>query len=298
MPERSKRATKSKTKRPAKGRRTAAKTVRDEDGNGATESRGPRAFWSGTLSFGLVSIPVEFLPANTAGSRVAFRMLSEGGTPLRREYVSAEGEPLPWENIVRGYELEPGKYVVLTDEELEAALPEKTRDIALRSFVPRESIPPIYFRRGYYLVPAGDSTRAYDLLADTMERSGMAGIATFVMRAKEYAVAIFAENGVLRGETLRFADEIRLPQDIGLPSASGVEPKDVDRFAKFIKAHAKDAVPQAETADALGESIRKVAESKRKRAKDVVEISEEAETHEVATADLMEELKRRLAAAR
>jgi DNA end-binding protein Ku len=260
--------------------------------------RSPRAFWSGTLSFGLVSIPVEFLPATSPGARIAFRMLGESGMPLRREYVSQAGEPLAWEKIVRGYELDDGRYVPLTDEELEAALPEKTRDIALRSFVPRDRIPPIYFRRGYYLVPGGGSTRAYDLLADTMERRAVAGVATFVMRGKEYAVAIFADNGVLRAETLRFADEVRLAEDLGLPKADGVAQKDVDRFLKYIRSHSDERVPEAETADEVGERIRKVAETKRKRAKQVVEVSEEVEVPEVATQDLMEELRRRLASSR
>jgi DNA end-binding protein Ku len=294
MPERGKRTVKrARSKRPAKSVRETKPRESESEGG-----RSPRAIWSGTLSFGLVSIPVEFLPANTSGARVAFRMLGESGMPLRREYVSQSGERLPWDEIVRGYELDDGEYVVLTDEELEAALPEKTRDIALRSFVPQDGIPPIYFRRGYYLVPGGESTRAYDLLADTMERGGVAGIATFVMRGKEYAVAIFAENGVLRAETLRFADEVRLPEDIGLPKANDVSKKDVDRFLKLIRSHAQDRVPKSETADEVGERIRKMAEAKRKRSKDVVEVSEEVEAPEVATQDLMEELRRRLAAGR
>ena len=95
---------------------------------------------------------------------------------------------------MRGYEVTKEKYVIVTDEELERLAPEKTRDIDLKQFVPAESIPPIYFERGYFLTPAAGSQKAYKLLAETMEQSGLAGIATFVMRGKEYLVAIFSEK--------------------------------------------------------------------------------------------------------
>src|SRR6185436_16804809 len=115
------------------------------------------------------------------------------------------------------YEIAKDKYVVVTDEELERLEPEKSRDIDLRHFVKAEEIAPMYFEHAYFLAPAGGSLKAYQLLAETMERKGRAGLATFVMRDKEYIVAILAENGILRAEILRFPDEIRTPKEIGLP---------------------------------------------------------------------------------
>ena len=120
--------------------------------------------------------------------------------------------------MIRGYEVEKEKYVVITDEELEKLAPKKGRDIDLRRFVKQESIPPVYFDRSYFLTPGQGSEKAYRLLAETMEKEDLAGIATFVMRGKEYLVAIFPENGILRAETMRFSDELRSPKDIGLPA--------------------------------------------------------------------------------
>ena len=181
------------------------------------EQSGPRPFWSGTLTFGLVSVPVNLFPANKS-SRAPLRMLSPGGEPLARKYFSEKTErPLDADQMVRGYEIDKGKYVVVTDEELDRLAPEKSRDIDLKTFVPEESIPPVYFDRGYFLTPASGSEKAYKLLAETMEKGGKAGLATFVMRGKEYLVAIFAEHGILRAETMRFPDELRSPADVGLP---------------------------------------------------------------------------------
>ena len=127
---------------------------------------------------------------------------------------------------MRGYELADGTHIIITDEELEAIEPVKTREIELREFVDRSEVAPAYMERGYYLTPDKGATKAYRLLADVMEKTRRAGIATFVMRDREYLVAIFAQNGILCAETLRFHDEIRDPETIGLPRpvTPGLEP--------------------------------------------------------------------------
>ena len=143
-----------------------------------------RSFWSGTITFGLVSVPVELYPASRL-QRVSLRMVGPDGTPLARRYFcSKDRKALDWDDIVRGYEIEKDEYVVVTDDELERLAPEKTRDIDLRLFVDVSEIDPMYFERAYYLTPGGNSTKAYRLLAATMEATGRAGIATFVMRGK------------------------------------------------------------------------------------------------------------------
>ena len=184
----------------------------------------PRAFWSGLLSFGLVSIPVELFPAHRSHGG-ALRMLDADGTPLaRRYYCPADDEDVPAEHLVHGYELDNGRIVVVTDEELEALAPKKSREIDLRLFVDRDSIPALYFERSYFLAPGADSGKAYRLLCAVMERSRRAGIATFVMRDREYLIAIFAEGGLLRGETLRFHGEVRSSSDVGLPKPVAPSP--------------------------------------------------------------------------
>jgi DNA end-binding protein Ku len=210
------------------------------------ESPSSRPFWSGTITFGLVSIPVA-LYAATRSSRVSLRMLSPDGTPLRRRYYSqASGKDLDGDEIVRGYEVEKNRWVIVTDDELERIAPEKSRDIDLRRFVKDSQLPRLYFERGYFLAPAGGSVKAYRLLAETMQQTGRAGIATFVMRGREYLIAILADNGYLRAETLRFVDEVRTPDDIGLPSRPKVTKKSVQPFEKIIDSKEAKELPLGE----------------------------------------------------
>src|SRR3979409_523364 len=207
------------------------------------EQKGARPFWSGTITFGLVSVPVDLYPGNRT-NRAPFRMLGPEGEPLARRYYSQKsGRDLDQEEMVRGYEIDKEKYVIVTDEELERLAPEQSRDIDLRRFVDLESIPPLYFDRSYFLVPSQGSEKAYKLLSETMEKSGLAGIATFVMRGKEYLVAIFPENGILRAETMRFADELRTPKDVGLPEKKSVPPAAVKKFEKLITKHSVRTLP-------------------------------------------------------
>jgi DNA end-binding protein Ku len=177
---------------------------------GEEHGQQPRSFWSGTIAFGLVSIPVSLFVANRRGG-IPLRMVDADGTPLSRRYFcSKDEEPLDRNAIVRGYEVEPGHFITVTDEELAALAPEKSREIDLKRFVPLRQIDPIYFERAYFLAPERGATKAYRLLARAMEDAGRAGIATFVMRDKEYLVAIIGEGGLLRAELLRFRDDPRM----------------------------------------------------------------------------------------
>jgi len=253
-----------------------------------------RPFWSGTISFGLVSIPVNLFPANRS-SHVGLRMLGPNGTPLRRRYVSSKtGRELVPEKIVRGYEIERGKYVVVTDQELENLEPEKSQDIDLRRFVNKDAIPPLYFERGYFLAPAEESTKAYQLLAAVMERTGRAGIATFVMRGKEYLAAIVAEKGILRAETMRFQDEIRSPKDIGLPEKAEVSEQLVRRFGQIVDKEAAQELARDELHDETAAALLEIVKRKQTRKENIVE-SAEADSEEQPQVDLLDVLKRSLA---
>ena len=256
----------------------------------------PRSFWSGTISFGLVTVPVDFLPANRS-SRLSLRMLAPDGTPLRRRYWCPKEERLvDDERIVRGYELEEqGEYVVVSDEELEALAPEKSREIDLRRFVDVESIDPIYFERAYFLAPGGDTDNAYRLLAQAMEESGRAGVGTFVMRGKQYVVAILAEDGILRAETMRFPDEVRTPETVGLPEEVPAEKKTVQRFAKAIDRLAAEELDPDELQDRHTKELVRLVERKASKGEDVVELPEAALEDEDQVIDILAVLKRRLA---
>jgi DNA end-binding protein Ku len=251
-----------------------------------------RPFWSGTISFGLVSIPVNLFPA-TRDSRVAFKSLGPDGEPLKRDYYSPEtGRDLEETETVRGYEIAAGKVVTVTEEELERLAPEKSRDINLRVFVGRSEISPLYFEKGYILTPADKSAKAYRLLAEIMELSQRVGIATFVMHGKEYLVAILAKGGILRAETMRFSDEVRKPSDIGLPKRKRPPSTAVEKFHTAIERLSNNTLDLDEMRDKYAERLLKFIQ--KKRAKQNVVETEAPRKGPAEIVDLMEVLKRNL----
>ena len=266
----------------------------EQDGGGRL-----RPFWSGTISFGLVSVPVDLYPANRP-KRVSLRMLSPEGVPLSRRYFDEKHDrEIERDEIVRGFEMDDGDMVLVTDRELEALEPDKTRDIDLRRFVPADSIDARFFNRGYFLAPSGESTKAYRLLAAVMEETKRAGIATFVMRGKEYLVAIFAENGILHAETLRFADELRTPEDVGLPDSRRAKAADVKKFTKAIERLKKQSLAEKELRDEWADRLLKLVQRKAKKGEDTVDLPADAETPaDRDVIDLMEVLKRSLEGAK
>ena len=264
---------------------------------GEDVARSARPFWSGTLTFGLVSVPVDLYPGNRT-NRAPLRMLGPEGEPLTRRYYSQKtGADLEDESMVRGFEFDKDRYVIVTDEELERLAPEQSRDIDLRRFVPLADIPPVYFDRSYFLAPSEGSEKAYRLLSQTMEKQKLTGLATFVMRGKEYLVAIFPEHEILRAETMRFADEIRTPKEIGLPEKKKVPAAAVSKFEKIIEKHSGRHLSLARLKDEQTEKLLKLVERKRKQHKDIVEV-EVPEQKEGKVVDLMEALKKSLAGKR
>ncbi|HEV2727939.1 MAG TPA: Ku protein, partial [Solirubrobacterales bacterium] len=172
-----------------------------------------RAIWSGTISFGLLNVPVRMYSA-VARRNIALREIRESDSARIKHRRVAEGtdEEVPYENIVKAYELSPGQYVPLGKDEMAALAPEKTRAIDVQDFVDIEEIDPMYFDSPYYLGPAESAEKAYSLLAAAMENSGKAAIARFVFRNKEHLSAIRASDGVLTLTTMRFHDEV-VPAD-------------------------------------------------------------------------------------
>lgn len=253
-----------------------------------------RGIWSGTLSFALVSMPVSLLPA-VRGSRSALRMLSPEGNPLQRHYYSPKtGRDLDDDDMVRGYEIDKGDYVPVTDEELERLAPEKSSDIDLKRFVPRDQISPVFFEHGYFVVPAKGSHKAYQLLARSMEKSECAGVGTFVMHGKEHLAAILADKGFLRLETLRFSDEIRSPADMGISAKKAAPASMVRKFERVI-GKASGAIAPEQMRDEYTDRLLKLVKKKKGRRKNVVESSVKEESDSGNVVDLMEVLKRSMA---
>jgi DNA end-binding protein Ku len=269
-----------------------AEALLDDEG----ESRGARPFWSGTISFGLVTIPVDLFAA-TRTTRTSLRMLAPSGAPVVRRYFTEAGKLVDNADLERGYELEKKKFVVVTDDELESLAPEQSRDIDLSRFVPRDDIPVTLAERAYILSPAGNSNVAYRLLASTLERTERAGIARFVMRGKQHVVAIVGEKGILRAETLRFADELRAPGDLDLPAPTKPSAASVKAMRSAIGKATHASIATRELADDYWKRLEALVEKKRKRHQDVVKPpdSDEGEQENLAEViDLVAVLRRSL----
>jgi DNA end-binding protein Ku len=203
----------------------------------------PRSLWTGSISFGLVNVPVSLVAA-TRDRDLHFRQIhARTHEPLSISFVcTKEDKPVDYSEIAHGYDTGKG-YVMLTDDELAAAQPEKTRTIDIREFVDLAEIDPILFDHPYYLVPAGEGEgplRAYRLLAEVMAGEGKVAIGQFVLRTKEYLVALRARDGVLALTTMAFQQEVRPTKDLGLPVRKRPGKEKIDRAVALVEALAAD----------------------------------------------------------
>src|SRR3954451_13763804 len=260
----------------------------------------PRSLWTGSLSFGLVNVPVQLVSA-VRDMDLHFRQLHEKDkVPVETQrWCSEEDKEVPWEAVTRSYELDNGKQVIVTDEDLEAVEPRKTRTIDIEQFVDLADIDPIYFDHPYWVVPAGDdegATRAYRLLLGVMEKSDRAALGRFVMRAKEHLAIVRARDGALTLTTMRFADEVRPVKDV--PSASGKSTKpakkELDAAVSLIEALGADWDPE-KYEDRYRKRLQKVVNKKRKGQK--IEMPDEGKQPD-AVPDLMAALEQSLKDAR
>jgi DNA end-binding protein Ku len=207
----------------------------------------PSAIWSGTISFGLVTVPVKLVSA-VRSKDVRFNQLEEGtGARIRYRRVSeATGEEVPNERIVKGSEIAPGQYVVVEPEELDNLAPKASHTIDIQDFVELGQIDPIYFEQPYYLVPDRGAAKPYRLLLDAMKDLEKVALGKIVLRAKEHLVAIRPLDGALCIETMRYADEVIPVESLeGLPGEE-VKPtqRELDMARQLIEALAADFEPE------------------------------------------------------
>jgi DNA end-binding protein Ku len=174
-----------------------------------------QGIWSGTISFSLVAIPVRLVRAVAPG-RVSFRLLHDADfSPLaRRMSCPREEEMVPPEEIVRGYELAPDRYLPITDEELESVSPERSRTIEIVEFIDMNEVDPVYYDHPYYLVPLKGGEKSYRLLAEVMRQTRKAGLAKFVLAEREYLVAVKSMEGALALVTLHYGEEVLADADV------------------------------------------------------------------------------------
>jgi DNA end-binding protein Ku len=250
----------------------------------------PRPIWSGSLSFGLVNVPVKLMSA-TRDLGVHFNQLHEKDKSRIevRRVCAEDGEEVPWDEVARGYELESGEVIMLTDDELDAADPKKTRTIDIEAFVDLEEIDPVYFDHPYYLVPDSNeaAVRAYHLLRKVMERSGQVAIARFVLRTKEYLVAVRTRGEAITLTTMLFHDEVRSSDDVGIDKLPKAKKKEVDQAVTLVKSMQRDFDPSNYEDEHRKRLMAIIAQKKKGQQ---IEIPDEPETPK-AVPDLMAALE-------
>lgn len=187
----------------------------------------PRAIWSGSVSFGLVNVPVKLTTA-TSPKDVRFHQLhdEDHGRINQKRVCSVDGEEVEYSHIVKGYDLGGGRYVVVEPEELASIDVEATRNIDIEEFVDLADIDPVYFEKSYYLVPDGRAEKPYALLVETMQRCGKVALGRFVLRTKQYLAALRARDGVLVLSTMLYADEVIDPALLEVPTALDTAPSE------------------------------------------------------------------------
>jgi len=197
----------------------------------------PRAIWKGSITFGLVNIPVGLYSAEKR-QEMQFHLLDKRDqSPVRYKRVSEKsGREVPWENIVRGYEYEEGHYVILSDQDLKRANPEATQTVDILDFVDAEEISPVYFDKPYYLAPDKKGTKSYALLRETLTKSGKVGIAKVVIRTRQYLSALLPQGDVLILNLLRFAHELRDAGELEVPHGkAGVSDRELEMAERLVE---------------------------------------------------------------
>jgi DNA end-binding protein Ku len=260
-----------------------------------------RSLWTGSLSFGLVNVPVQLVSAVRDQDLHFSQLHGKDKAPIETQrWCSEEDKEVPFEAITRSYELDSGKTVIVTDEDLEAVEPRRTRTIDIEQFVELGDVDPIYFDHPYWLVPAGEdegAARAYSLLLGVMEQAEQAALGRFVMRAKEHLAIVRARDGALTLTTMRFHDEVRSADDV--PSAGGKSTKpsgkELDAAVSLIEALAADWDPSRHE-DRYRKRLQKVVNKKRKG--QTIEIDSADDKPPDAVPDLMAALEESLAEAR
>lgn len=208
-----------------------------------------RAVWTGSISFGLVNVPVALYSA-TESRQVHFHQVDKrSGERIRYRRVTAESErEVDYDDILKGYELDDGRVITITPDELKAAEPEKTSTIDIEDFVEIDDIDPIYWNNTYFLAPASQkgATKPYALLARAMRETGKVAVGRFVLRSKEYLVTIRPiGDGMLALETMYFADEVRGAEDVGdIPSAADVNEREVAMARQLVEALTSEFDPE------------------------------------------------------
>lgn len=254
-----------------------------------------RAFWSGSISFGLVNIPIK-LYSGTEGHRLDLHLLRDKDLcPIRFARVCrADGEEVPWEHIVRGYEYAEGDYVILEKEDFEKADVKKTHTIDISSFVHEDEIDPIFFEKPYYLEPEKTGMKAYALLREALSKSKKVGIGNYVLQHREHIGIIKPYGNLIILNQLRYHDEIRDHEKLNLPENVDIKEKEINMAIELIK-QLTDKFKPEEYEDTYINDLKKIIEAKAK-GKKLKKVKQVPEAEEVT--DIMSLLKKSLEASK
>ncbi|MBS2015869.1 MAG: Ku protein [Deltaproteobacteria bacterium] len=253
-----------------------------------------RALWSGSISFGLLQIPVTIHTAEERAEEIHFRQLDKNDlSPIRYERVSAaSGKPVEWKDIVKGFEYEPETFVVLDPEEVREARPKATQTIDIQDFVPKDQIDPAYFETPYFVMPQKRAAKAYGLLRKALENKNAIAVATFVLRTKEHLCALMPVGDAIMLETLRYGHELKEPERV--PEAD-LDARELAMAEQLVVGMMTDFEPR-KYKDRFHAQVMKMIEEKAKTGS-IKASAGKKEKGEVATdvVDLLELLKKSVA---
>jgi DNA end-binding protein Ku len=224
-----------------------------------------RALWKGTISFGLVTVPINFISATEAGETLAFNLLhkKDGSRIVEKRFCKAEDVEVRWSDVVKGYQYAKGQYVVITDDDFEKARVPATQTFEIRKFVPAIDVEDLYFNHPYYVTPQGRAAvKTYALLRDALRETGKLAIGTIVLRQREHLAALEPAGNALVLTTMRFAHEIRPQKDLDLPKAGkGWTDKEMKLARQLMDTLSGDWDP-SEYRDTYTEVVRQIIEAK------------------------------------
>jgi DNA end-binding protein Ku len=251
-----------------------------------------RALWKGSISFGLVNIPIELHTA-VRNHRPKFRMLhAKDKSPVKFERVCIrDGHPVAWEDLVKGFEYAKGHFVVLTKEDFQAAAVEKTRAVDIIDFVKAEEIDDRYFETPYYLVPVKGGERAYALLREAIRESGRVGIAKFILREAQHLAAVEVIENAIVLTVMRFDDELVDVKQFAFPANDGVRKAELDMAKALVNSLDAEWDP-AKYTDEYRENLMRIIKAKMKGKQ--VQLEPTTEPRQAEVVDLMERLRRSL----
>ena len=251
-----------------------------------------RAMWKGSLAFGLVNIPVELHTA-VRDSRPHFRMLhADDKSPIRFERVCArEGKPVAWDDLVKGYEYEKGRFVVLTKDDFKAAALEKNRTVDIRNFVKGEEIDDRFFESSYFLTPQKGGERAYALLREAIKETGLVGIATIVLREAQHLAALEVKGRAMVLTMMRYAEELVDTAEYNFPASSDIRKPEL-QMARTLVEQLADKWDPTQYTDEYRANLMKIIKAKMKGKTVTLHETEEPRSAEVV--DLMERLRQSL----